>query len=514
MDQPIIETEVPTSGLPTGQAEAIPAPVATAATGVSESAVAAPGNVQGSVDAPSQSGSQPAEDSFELPENDDDLRPIAHTRQGQNFRQLREHARQLKLELGQIRETAQRYEPLNAVLEKYGDAATVTQQLQMLEQLNDYQRDEQGRVVYENGLPVRSATGFVQALAQESMPAVERLYSAIWQMPVDEGGATYGQMQLARMLESNGISPEAFSQFVATVRETGTYQPPTATPDKKTLAAQSPQPTAEELGYVDAKYHQAFASLSPKERQRVLYEMEPDEATQRLEEAQTVLEAKEGLAAFRAQQEQQALQQRQEQEQYQQAFQSRVVEEMRSSNDSLRQNILGQMKTQLAQSFNLPADDPTNEVLMGLPAATVFGLLVPELRPLIEPMMRSAGLEIEPDTIPLLDELETVTSELQWRKAVAADARMRGDHDGFALKQAEQRYDQLVKRLTARAVRYSQTIAQPLFSRLVGSAQSQNQRIEQATQTRPMPSGKPTAQVTQRPAKSWLDLTMQQNGLR
>jgi len=514
MDQIPVTTDVPTGGLPAGQAEAMPAPVSTAETGVNNSAVATPGDALGSVDAPSQSVNQPAENSFELPDDDDDLKPIAHTRQGQNFKQLRQHARQLKNELAQIRESAQRYEPLNAVLENYGDAATVAQRLQMFDQLNEYQRDENGQVVFENGLPMRSASGFVNALAQESMPAVERLYSAIWQMPINDDGATYGQYQLAQMLERQGISPEAFSAFVSSVRETGTYQPPNAQPEKRTLASQNTPPTDEELGYVDEKYHKAFASLSPKERERLLTELEPDDAIRRLEDAQAVLEAKELSAQFKAQQEQQAQRQQQEQEQYQQAFQGRVMENLQASNASLNQNIASQVMSKLAQDFNLGADDPTNQVLLGLPTATVFGLLVPELRPLIEPMMKASGLEIEADTFPLLEELETVTAEMVWRKEVAADARMRNQHDGFALKQAEQRYDQLVKRLTARAQRYSQTLAQPMIQRLVGSAQSQNSRIDQAQQTRPTVTGQPTANVSSAPAKNWLELSMRSNGLR
>lgn len=507
MDEQIVSTDESASSLPAGQADA---PV-----NAGGSVAVAPGSDNGSVNVANGDGRDSAQvappvnglpanaqadaDEFQLPENDDDLRGL-HPKQAQNLKGLRDHARRLKADLMAAKDVGKQYEGWNAVQEEYGDATAVLSNLQRLKALNEYERDEAGQLVRDpqTGMPRLTANNFVRELWESERPTVERLYQSIWKQPVDEQGTTFGEQQFERMLGAMGVSPDAFMSFVESGGQVNAQVP--------TQAGVNKPPSAEELQYVPKEYHEAFAACSAKERERLLYQSDEGELVEALAAKQDQLNDKRRLADI----DQQLNQQREAQQQEQQRYQETFVRETQAAQEThladLRNNIATEIKTALAQEWKPTENAQTNEAMYGYAVASLFNLLTPEYRALTESQFAAVGVQIEPDTYSLLDDLTVLAQETVQRQRIAKDQRLAHLHDPAALQLVEKQYDQLKKRIQVRATRYARAIAQPLMTGFAGAASQQSSAIAQASQVRPTVSSVPQGGAPQAPAQSWQEL--------
>lgn len=340
---------------------------------------------------------QQADSDLGWPEDHSDLKGTEGHRLHQQIVQARDFGKRV---LTEKRELENNWKDWNGVKQKYGDPATVQQQLSQWDALytpvTQPVMDEQGQPIIDpatgqpqvqyvadpnTGMPRITTRPFVDSLYQSEPTTVEdMMWSALSQQSAN--GQLLADKAFEEILRYKKIDPQVFQQWVTN------GMPTEATEPVETVDAPA---ALESLGFAPetvAKYQKAFAAMTPDEQDNLKYLGEQG----RLNALNNALVAvnQQEREAKEAQDRQMAFQQAEE------SFWGDLKQTYLNNVAAVKQGIHSELAQELASIYK-PSDDPKlNQLHQGVVLGALSSLIHPETAFAGEQILAGLGEQVSP----------------------------------------------------------------------------------------------------------------------
>lgn len=309
--------------------------------------------------------------------------------------------------------------------------------------------------VDEYGFQRITTTPFIERVEAENPGMAAQLLNDLLGYQFDRGDGQPTLMWRA-WFEAQGLDPTRLDDYKNI--------------DALTVAQPTGEITQEELALIDPKYHEAFKSFNPDQREDLL-------KANPLAREGYLQDRAERLAnqAFR---EQQAETQRQQTQQQEQALRERVSTEQENYVNEQLEEGFATITDDLASKVTFSESPEENQAMLGIVGLSLLALRLPDSRFANEKVLGALGVKIEPS---FYEALNAADKHLRDQKAYELFGQK-----GRALNSAEEA--RKAKSLVlAKSAIIGLRLAQAMGGHLQAKANGQGKLLEGATSVRPTP---------------------------
>lgn len=274
---------------------------------------------------------------------------------------------------------------------------------------------ENGQQVYRDGLPATTTLPAIQRLAQESPATLIQLSEDLANFEIQ------GKSVIDWQLEAIGLDPNDIPQYLEWKK------------NGLNVAQQGGDISAEDLQKIPGQYHEIFKSLPLETREDILYASELGR--------EFMLRTAKESADMQTWKHQQQTEQQQQMEQAQVRQRQEISQAQDVAVNDVWSSTFKSLHDDLASKGWKPsADENASGLQYTMLLAAVHGMTNPALAPLIEPVLQSAGIQLDKAKLTsLLNEIDVSTrSHIGYEKTGdimnARISKANADRANFQLK--------------------------------------------------------------------------------